>query len=233
MILTSRVLARTDLTDAEVSAMYRLFRESFAGSSPARFERDLSDKDWVILLEDSESQVQGFTTIALYESRFAGAALGVVCSGDTIVRAAFRSTLELPRAWIQTVLEQSAALPRPLYWLLISSGARTYRFLPVFYREFYPRHDRPTPPEIQSLMDHLARERYGEDYHADCGVVRFREGATPLRPGVDGIADGRLADPHVAFFARRNPGHDRGDELVCLTWIEVDNLTAAGRRMLR
>lgn len=233
MSLTSRVLARADLTRADVGTMYALFEQSFRGTSRAQFERDLANKDWVILLEDGEARVRGFTTIALYASCFGGAALGVVCSGDTIVHPEFRSTLALPRAWIRTVLDRADTLPRPLYWLLISSGVRTYRFLPVFYREFYPRHDRATPADIQTLMDHLARERYGEDYHADCGIVRFREGATPLRAGVDEIGDGRHGDPHVAFFARRNPGHGRGDELVCLTRIEAENLTAAGRRMLR
>jgi hypothetical protein len=35
----------------------------------------------------------------------------------------------------------------------------------------------------------------------------------------------------VAFFARRNPGHERGDELVCLARVAPDNLTALGRRL--
>ena len=30
------------------------------------------------------------------------------------------------------------------------------------------------------------------------------------------IDAGRLRDPHVAFFQKMNPGHLRGDELVCL-----------------
>ncbi len=36
----------------------------------------------------------------------------------------------------------------------------------------------------------------------------------------------------MAFFARANPGHEGGDELVCLTSLDDDNLTPAGRRML-
>ena len=41
----------------------------------------------------------------------------------------------------------------------------------------------------------------------------------------------RMTDPHVKFFATRNPGHAHGDELVCLTELSSANLTAAGRRM--
>jgi hypothetical protein len=117
--------------------------------------------------------------------------------------------------------------------LLISSGYKTYRFLTVFYKEFYPRYNCPTPPDIQALMDHLATQRFGADYHPELGVARFTKGATPLREGVASVTDERLRDPHVAFYIARNPGHVHGDELVCLTRIHPDNLTAAGKRLLR
>ena len=38
--------------------------------------------------------------------------------------------------------------------------------------------------------------------------------------------------PHIAFFLATNPGHVRGDELVCLTELCDENLTRAGRRMI-
>ncbi len=52
-----------------------------------------------------------------------------------------------------------------------------------------------------------------------------------LRGELHGIPPSRLADPHVGFFARRNPGHERGDELVCLVELSRDNLTPAGKRV--
>ena len=45
--------------------------------------------------------------------------------------------------------------------------------------------------------------------------------------------NGPVPDPHIAFFLERNPGFVRGDELVCLTRIDEQNLTPAGRRMAR
>jgi hypothetical protein len=53
-----------------------------------------------------------------------------------------------------------------------------------------------------------------------------------LRPHLAGIPAARLDDPHVAFFARVNPGHVRGDELACLCELADSNLTRAGRRMV-
>jgi hypothetical protein len=232
--LTCLTLARADLTKSDIQAMFRVFSENFEGVTLDIFERDLGNKNWVILLRDGETnELEGFSTLALYEAQFNNQPISVVYSGDTIIRRTYWGTPELPRSWIHTVLEKSANMTQPLYWLLISSGYKTYRFLTVFYKEFYPRYDKPTPPETQAIMEHLASQRFGSDYHCEEGIVRFKNGATPLRDGVAGVTDERLHDPHVAFYISRNPGHVHGDELVCITRIHPDNFTPAGRRMAR
>jgi len=233
-LLTSTTLPRTDLTSADIKAMFNVFRENFDGATPLTFEYDLENKNWVILLRDNATQtLQGFSTLALYETEFHGQPISVVYSGDTIIRREYWGTPELPSAWIHTVLEKSASMPQPLYWLLISSGYKTYRFLTVFYKEFYPRYDKPTPPDMQAVMEQLAIQRFGTDYLPEQGVVRFAEGATPLREGIAEVTDERLRDPHIAFYVKANPGYVDGDELVCITRIHPDNFTAAGKRMAR
>ena len=232
--LTSSTLPRADLTDADIQTMFSVFCENFDGATLEIFERDLQNKNWVILLRDAATlTLQGFSTLSLYKTRYDGKPISVVYSGDTIIRPAYWGTPELPTAWIKTVLEKSANMPQPLYWLLISSGYKTYRFLTVFYKEFYPCHNQPTPPETQAILQQLASERFGADYLPDEGIVRFKQGATPLREGVAEVTDERLRDPHVAFYIRANPGHVNGDELVCITRIHPDNFTPAGKRMAR
>jgi hypothetical protein len=232
--LISTAIPRADLSKLDIQSMFRVFSENFNGATMETFECDLSNKNWVILLRDSATnEIEGFSTLALYETTFNNQPLSVVYSGDTIIRREYWGTPQLPSTWIKTVLEKSANMVQPLYWLLISSGYKTYRFLTVFYKEFYPRHDIPTPPDIQSLMEHLASQRFGPDYHCEEGVVRFRDGATPLREGVAEVTDERLHDPHVAFYIARNPGYVHGDELVCITRVHPDNFTPAGRRMAR
>jgi len=232
--LTSIAAPRADLSKSDIQSMFRVFSENFDGATMEIFERDLGGKNWVILLCDSATnEIEGFSTLALYETMFKNKPLSVVYSGDTIIRREYWGTPQLPSTWIKTVLEKSANMIQPIYWLLISSGYKTYRFLTVFYKEFYPRYDAPTPPNIQSLMEHLASQRFGADYHCQEGVVRFRNGATPLREGVAEITDQRLHDPHVAFYLACNPGYVNGDELVCITRVHPDNFTPAGRRMAR
>ncbi len=232
--LTSHTLTPDELTPETIQEMFAVFSENFAQSTLDLFMRDLDNKNWVILIRDDEqNQVQGFSTLALYETDYQEQRITVVYSGDTIIRRAYWGTPELPKRWIHTVLEKSAGMAQPVYWLLISSGYKTYRFLTVFYKEFYPNHERPTPPEMKALMDHLAAQRFGADYHPDLGVVRFQNGATPLREGVAEVTDERLKDEHIAFYLEKNPHHDQGDELVCITRVHPENFTPAGRRMAR
>lgn len=232
--LNGAAVARRALNQADRDAMLGLFQENFSGATPTTFARDLANKDWVIILREAEtSTLQGFSTLALYETVAGGQRVSVVYSGDTIIRPAFWGTPELPRTWIKTVLRLSAGMTQPLYWLLISSGYKTYRFLTIFYKDYYPRFESPTPRATQALLDELAEQRFGEEYCRERGIVRFREGATPLRDGVADVNAERLRDPHIAFFVNRNPGFVHGDELVCLARVHPDNFTAAGRRMAR
>ena len=57
-----------------------------------------------------------------------------------------------------------------LYWFLISKGYKTYRFLPVFFHEFYPRWDVPTPSWARAMLDAVARALFPEDYDGEKGI---------------------------------------------------------------
>ena len=134
--LTGRLVERERLHPAQRDAMYRLLVENFAGVSPRQFADDLAEKNWVILLEDQERcAIRGFSTLLAYETRFEGEPVSVIYSGDTIVSRDAWGTSALPRTWIASVNRLRTLYPNgPLWWLLITSGFRTYRFLPLFWR---------------------------------------------------------------------------------------------------
>jgi hypothetical protein len=221
--LTGSIVRRP--TRDERDAMYALFADYFAGTDRARFESDLAEKDGVILLRDG-NRIGGFSTFKWIE---AGDVLAFF-SGDTIVDREYWGETILSRMWAQIAFAKAETTDRKVYWFLISSGYKTWRFLPVFFREFYPHPEIPTPPEAQRLIDDLGFRKFGDQYAN--GIVRFRN-ATPLRRGVAEITEERMRDPLIAFFARANPGHANGDELACVTEVSRANLTRAGQRMLR
>ncbi len=229
--LTGRLVFRDTLSTGQIGEMHGLLDAHFEGVSPEVFEKDLAEKNWVILLEDALGHIHGFSTLLHYRTLFDGRPVSVIYSGDTIVDREYWGSAVLPRTWIQSVNRLRARHPGDrLFWLLISSGYRTYRFLPLFWKAFFPHHDCATPADAQSLLDHIASERFGDAYHPVDGVVRF-ERPQVLREELLAIPPGKLEDPHIAFFAERNPGYVQGDELVCLTELAAENLTAAGRRM--
>src|SRR5437667_6048625 len=198
-----RLVPRTDLTVGQKSGMFQLLSRHFAGVTPEQFARDLAEKNLTLLLEREETFV-GFSTLLAYTTAFEGEILNVIYSGDTIVTPDAWGTTALPRAWVAGVETLRATLPPGrCFWLLLTSGFRTYRFLPVFWREFFPRYDAPTPSATKGLLSHLARERFGTQFNSDLGVVRFTN-PQKLRPGLKQVPAGRGQDPHVSFFLSRN-----------------------------
>lgn len=228
--ISSSLLARANLGPGDRTRMFALLDRHFAGVSREQFEQDLDSKDWVLLLHDAAGGLAGFSTLAVYEMTIE-IPVSVVCSGDTIVDPSAWSSAALPREWISAVKHLRSRFPRgPYYWLLLTSGFRTYRLLSTFWNSFWPRFNIATPMPMQRLLDTLATERFGNRYDSSAGVVRF-ERPQVLRSHLAGVPPQRLRDPHVAFFAARNPGHVRGDELACLCELTDSNLTRAGARM--
>ena len=231
--LVGRVVAPSALAAPQIDAMYALLAAYFDNVNRAQFQRDLCEKDWVVLLCDGASgAVQGFSTLMQLHVTVDARPIVALFSGDTIIDRAYWGEAELPRIWGKHVFDLADILaPTPVYWFLISSGYKTYRFLSVFFREFYPSYCHATPPHIQHILDTLGTAKFPDEYDPAAGVIRFRQ-ASPLRAGVAAVTPRRLKDPHVAFFAARNPGHAHGEQLACLVEINRVNITPAGQRML-
>lgn len=221
----------------ERNEMYALLQTYFCGTDRARFETDLGEKEVVILLRDASSgRIQGFSTLMRMTTCIDEKEVVAFFSGDTIVDREYWGETVLSRIWSQTVFAEADRIvaERPaaaIYWFLICSGYKTWRFLPVFFRKFYPNADEPTPAHLRRILDTFGASKFGEQYLPDSGIVRLHA-ATPLRRGIADVTGERLRDPQVAFFARMNPGHAEGDELACLAELSRTNLTRAGQRMV-
>ena len=212
--------------------MLDLLSRHFEGVTAQQFQTDLDAKNWIILLLDDGDGLAGFTTLDFQITTFCGQKESVLYSGDTIMDpAAWNSTI-LSRAWIETAYHLHRCFGTgPLWWLLITSGFRTYRLLPVFWRQFFPRCNSEIPNEISERRNLFARERFDSLFDEKAGVVRFPQ-PQRLRQHLRGIPSHRLRNRHVSFFQELNPGHVEGDELVCLTRLDDDNLSSAGRRIV-
>jgi hypothetical protein len=234
--LTGFVVPRTSLTTVDRDRMYDLLFTYFAGTTRDRFEADLHEKDSVVLLRDVRGRIEGFSTYMRIDLPINGQDIVAFFSGDTIVAREYWGETILSRLWSQTVFAEGdrIVVERPaaqVYWFLICSGYKTFRFLPVFFREFYPHPAATTPPDISSILHSLGQRKFGPHYDPTSGIVRLPH-ATPLRQGVADLTGHRMRDPLIEFFSAMNPRHAEGEELACLTRISRTNLTRAGERML-
>ena len=229
--MKGKVVKRAETGPGVRASMYDLFCQQFDGVSFDVFNRDLERKNWVLLLQDEYGLLCGFSSMDIYDVEVDDQVISVVYSGDTVVNSETWSDSALSYYWMGAIdyLRRLYRKER-LYWFLLVSGYRTYRFLPVYSATFYPRHDKDTPDDVQLIMDTVASERFGKNHNPETGIVRLDAPAV-LKDRYRGIPENRLSDPHIAYFARRNPGHENGDELVCFAILAEDELTRLGRRM--
>jgi hypothetical protein len=226
--------------------MFALMEEYYDGVTRVAFEADLDEKQWVIQLTDPlTGAICGFSTQMLIPLEIGehGKRIGagsnnarpvsVLFSGDTIVRREHWGSNPLAQQWGRLALRLIDAFPdTEWYWFLTTKGYRTYRFLPVFFHEFYPRHDIRTPEWAARISRAAALAKCPADYDPDAGIIRVSRRSYRLREGVANVSASRLGDPHIRFFVGRNPRHDRGDELCCIAPLARENFTRAAYRVI-
>lgn len=223
----------SEITNDHRDKMFVLMNRYYKNMARTTFDVDLSEKQWVIQIVDSASnELLGFSSQVLMDVPVGGRTIRALFSGDTIVKSDLRG-LQLFQVSGWLVRKLMDAYPHnELYWFLISKGYKTYRFLPLFFREFYPRLNTKTPPECAQVISALALHIASSRYDPLRGILRAGPGACRLLPGVADVTSRRLRDPHVQFFVNANPGHADGDELCCIAPLTPHNLTPAAYRAM-
>lgn len=229
----SEVIPVSELEERQIAEMSALYLANYAGSNDARFRSDLLEKDHALLVFSGIALV-GFTTIKSFEVEWKAKPIGIVFSGDTIVDPHHWGQRELAFAWLEHVGGIKAASPeRPLYWFLLVKGHRTYRYLSVFARRFYPCWQDGAGQPLKPLADFLASARYGDDYNPQSGVVEFAESRGHLHLAIAHPDRDELERQDVRFFLESNPDYLQGNELVCVCELAVGNLKPLAARFFQ
>ncbi len=212
--------------------LFSLFERYYADVDYGRFRRDMMEKDGLILLVGEDGAPRGFSTLGVSRHEIGGETIRALFSGDTIIDHRYWGEHAFALAWLRRAGEIWRREPdAPLYWFLIVKGFRTYRYLPVFAREYWPHPHRPMPERIRLIRDHPATERFGENYDPRGGIVRFPKPRGRLkRPWLE-LPENLRDRPEARFFRRLNPHHARGDELVCLAELSPGNMPPFAARV--
>lgn len=229
--LVSRTVRVDRFTLSQQNALWELYNSYYESVTAQAFALDLSRKQKVILLSDSgDGSLQGFSTIEEATCTVGGRSCVVVFSGDTVITKPYWGQNVLPRAFGRNIMALKLRHPfKPVIWYLLSKGYKTYLLLCRNFPNHWPRHDAPTPRWEVEIIETFARERFGEAWRPDTGVVKFTQCPGRLRANVAPLHETLLQDPEIAFFAERNPGHISGDELCCVAHVDL----AYARHFLR
>ena len=213
------IWSRNLLREVDVVAMERLYREFYVGADEADFRRDLAEKDYAILLRGTG--VCGFSTMKLVEV----AGMHVLFSGDTVVETSQRGQWGLAGGFGHMIKFVEGMFPdETAYWFLISKGARTYRFLPTFFRRYVP--GPVADADLSARLARVASALYPREYSPATGVLHFVGKKDRLR------GDLLRMDTESVRFRALNPGWMNGDELCCLAPLATDNLNRLGLRVI-
>jgi len=220
------------LQDADKERMYRIMVKHYDRVCRDAFLRDLDEKDGILLFQDDKGIIQGFSTYLFMHTRHEGQEIVALFSGDTIIDREYWGTKVLFSTFgrlIYRFMEENSG--KGTYWFLTTKGYRTYFMLPLFFKEFYPRHDTETPPYEKGLIDHLAGMKYHTQYNRDRGVILadsyFLKGEFAEVPEV------KLRNHNVRFFVEQNPGYVRGEDLACICAIHPGNFRKRWESLVR
>ena len=103
-------------------------------------------------------------------------------------------------------------------------GYKTYKFLPTFFKEFYPNYKAETPEKFKNIMDLFGEIKYPNEYNKENGVIEYKGIKDSLKKGVADITEKELKDKNVQFFLESNPNYEKGNDLVCITSLKIENL---------
>ncbi len=220
------------LTPAEREQLFQLMAGHFENVDAAHFFADLDEKRVVILISDPAlGRFVGFATLGVLQTTVDGEPVAAVFAGDTVIEPPYWGQHAWIRVWSRQAFELVATVPfSPVYFLLLTSTQRSYRFLPGFFREYYPRPDHAMPSELRARRDALVHLKFAKEFDAERGVVSLLD-PTPVR--IDRVDPATTASENAdaRFFLQLNPGFLRGDFLVCFTEYSWDNMTPLGRRV--
>ncbi|HEY4133331.1 MAG TPA: hypothetical protein VGM50_22120 [Gemmatimonadaceae bacterium] len=221
----------SSLTPRELDEIWAV-TDRYVDTDRATYETKLRVLPEVALWRNSVGTLIGLVSIDVYRVEWNGRTRVIFFTSSVVIDEQHRGRNLVLRTGVKAFLREKRRRPwQPAFWFFDSFSYKSYLILSRNLVEFWPRRDRPMPPDVARFMNSLATKRYGDAWSSTRGVVHH-SGTKRLRADTAPITDRQRADPDVRFFEQANPGHADGDMLVCLVPLSVRNLGGAVLRAL-
>ncbi|MEE1282111.1 MAG: hypothetical protein UHK60_07675 [Acutalibacteraceae bacterium] len=220
-----------EYSEAEISAMYSLMAEFYDNTDEAVFRRDFFDKDYCLALYLENGLLVGFTTQKILEIDANGKKVNGIFSGDTIIHKDYWGDTALFKVWAKFWFEFAEKYDE-FYWFLICKGYKTYRIMPLFWKEFYPNYRMETPEYEQNIINAYASTLYPDEYNPETGVIEYKSIKDKLKNGVANVGEREIKNKDIAFFCKANPDYINGNDLTCIAKIDKEKLKRRAPELL-
>jgi len=229
-LLKYTLMPMNALTRVQRSEMYALMQANYNEMNESNFHSDLDKKQFVGIISDTSKHLQGFTTFAINPGDSGTEQYNILFSGDTVLSPEQWGSQIMMQGWCESVGSIIASdSSKEWYWYLMSKGHRTYLYLPLFFKVFYPAPDISEDNMLKQITDRVSRILFSSDWYPDLGIVRFPHSLGELKPELVDAAYQKAKSKNIGFFLERNPGFFKGDELICLAPLFPDNMLRSAR----
>ncbi len=216
--LKARYVPISKVSVPMVRRMYEVYSGYYDNVGLELFCDDMSEKSGVLLVEDKRSKrIVGFSTMKTLHLSTGNKTVKGVFSGDTIIEQEYWGSKALQVAFFLRLIREKLRHPfRPMFWLLISKGYKTYLLMANNFYNYYPKTDAHCE-KLESLVDNYCDQLFKPYYCSEKRILDFGEGYTHLKSNVATISDEmRTQNEKILFFEKRNPSWERGTELPCI-----------------
>lgn len=224
--IKSHNLAIAQLSDALLQEMYALFAQYYRNTDFATFYDDLAEKDHVFMFRDKLTrQLLGFSTI--YKKCEKVPKLGKVTyifSGDTVMDRKIWGSRILQVSFFFYILKSKFKSPlRPVYWMLMSKGFKTYMMMRRNFQTSYPSRAEKMPRRVALIRDYFYRRKFGAAYRPHDGLIIYPEQKDAVKDGYACPDANDLDNLDIQFFLKLNPEYPRGHELACIAEVRFQD----------
>ncbi|MCG8338334.1 MAG: hypothetical protein MJE63_27835 [Proteobacteria bacterium] len=238
MRITAKIVDIAELNNRQIRNMYALMNKYYENISWQTFQADLMEKQHMVLIQDShldEDEIGGFSTLKTVDLQVENQQVKGIFSGDTIIDKSCRGGVVSQVEFLKYLLSLKRwEYPNEaVYWILISKGYRTYRLIRSYFSKSYPNVFEQTPLFEKALIDNFGSLVYPGCFSADKGVICASRTKDYLKNAQGEITPRKRENPDISYFLDINPGYHRGDELVCVAEVSMQNLTKTGYRLVK
>ncbi len=213
-----------DLSDKLIREMFVLFEKYYDHVDYERFASDLKEKTHVFFFyEVKTNRLVGFSTI--FRKTIPEIAPGTfLFSGDTVIHEDYWGSKALQKSFFWFILESKLLSPgRPVYWMLMSKGVKTYLMMRKNFEASYPNYQGKTPPPFDHILNEFYSMKFPGDFKKESGLILFKEKMGSVKSTLKPPPEKAVNNLDADYFFRINPQYSQGDELACVCEIQFSD----------